>query len=107
MSDEVSMFIDIENLRYGLLNTYGQEPDFALLVEKAKKYGRPSTMKAYADFSEHPSEINRQLQVVGIEAINIPVKRSTFTKEGSTVERIKNEYSQLRILSFFKKLIKK
>lgn len=29
MPDEVSVFIDLENLRYGLLNNYGQEPDFS------------------------------------------------------------------------------
>jgi uncharacterized LabA/DUF88 family protein len=90
MSDEVAMFIDLENLRYGLLNNYGQEPNFAYLVDKAKKYGRPSMMRAYADFSEHPSEINRQLQVVGIEAINIPVKRISITKRTGVVERVKN-----------------
>ena len=90
MSDEVAMFIDLENLRYGLLDNYGQEPNFASLVEKAKKYGRPSIMKAYADFTEHPPEITRQLQVAGIEAINIPVKRSTYTQKGKQVERVKN-----------------
>lgn len=90
MSDEVAMFIDLENLRYGLLNNYGQEPDFTYLVEKAKKYGRPSMMRAYADFGEHPSELNRQLQVVGIEAINIPVKRISITRPTGVVERVKN-----------------
>ena len=90
MDEEVAVFIDFENLRYGLLNYHGSEPDLQDLVEKAKKYGRPSIMKAYADFSEHPSELNRALQVAGIEAINIPVKRSTYDKGGKSVERVKN-----------------
>lgn len=90
MSEEVAMFIDLENLRYGLLNNYGQEPDFAYLVEKAKKYGRPSIMRAYADFTEHPQEITRRLQIAGIESINIPVKRSTYSQGGKQIERIKN-----------------
>jgi len=90
MSNEVAMFIDLENLRYGLLNNYGQEPNFAYLVDKAKKYGRASMMRAYADFSEHPSELSRQLQVVGIEAINIPVKRISITKPTGVMERVKN-----------------
>ncbi|MBM4447849.1 MAG: NYN domain-containing protein [Chloroflexi bacterium] len=88
--DEVAMFIDFENLRYGLLNDYGQEPNFSYLVKKAKKYGRPSMMRAYADFAEHPSELNRQIQVAGIEAIHIPVKRSTYTKGTEKIERVKN-----------------
>ncbi len=88
--DEVAVFVDFENLRYGLLNDYGQEPEFQPLVEKAKKYGRPSVMRAYADFSEHPAELMRELQVCGIEAINVPVKRSTYTKGTKSVERVKN-----------------
>jgi len=90
VADEVAVFIDLENLRYGLLNNYGEEPDIPALVEKAKKYGRPSVMRAYADFTEHPEEITRQLQIAGIEAINIPVKRRIYTKGGKQVERIKN-----------------
>jgi len=90
MNEEVAMFIDLENLRYSLLNLYGQEPDLPSLTEKAKKYGRPSLMRAYADFSEHPSELNRQLQVVGIESINTPVKRSTYKRGDQEIERIKN-----------------
>ena len=90
MTDEVAVFIDLENLRYGLLNNHGVEPDFKALVEKAKKYGRPSIMRAYADFTEHPPELTRALQVSGIEAINIPVKRSTYTQRGKEVERVKN-----------------
>lgn len=90
MADEVAVFIDFENLRYGLLNRYGIEPTFHEIVEKAKKYGRPSLMRAYADFSEHPADMNRQLQVCGIEAINVPVKRTTIQRGGTQVERIKN-----------------
>jgi len=90
MSEEVAMFIDLENLRYGLLNNYGIEPDFAYLAAKAKKYGRPSMMRAYADFSEHPRQINRELQVAGIEAMNIPVTRTKYYKPSGPIERVKN-----------------
>ena len=90
MSDEVAVFVDLENLRYGLLNAFGVEPDFSAIVEKARKYGRPSVIRAYADFTEHPAEITRQLQVAGIEAINVPVKRSKGDRGGQAVERIKN-----------------
>lgn len=91
MCKEVAVFIDLENLRYGLLNQYGQEPDFQSIVDKATKYGRPSLMRAYADFREHPSDITRKLQVAGIDAINVPVKRRTYLSvEGKPIERIKN-----------------
>jgi len=88
--NEVAVFIDLENLRYSLLNIYGQEPDFGALVDKAKKYGRPSIMRAYADFSEHPPELTRQLQVVGVEAINVPVKRLQYIRGAKQIERVKN-----------------
>lgn len=87
---EVAMFIDFENLRFGLLNNYGEEPDINALVEKAKKYGRPSLMKAYADFSEHPEDLKRKLHLAGIEVINVLANRRTFTQDNKSVERIKN-----------------
>ena len=90
LDDEVAVFVDFENLRYGLLNDYGQEPEFHQLVEKAKKYGRPSVMRAYADFSEHPARLSRELEVCGIEAINIQVKRTTYMRGTKSVERVKN-----------------
>ena len=88
--DEVAVFIDFENLRYGLLNDHGLEPNFREIVAKAKNYGRPSVMRAYADFSEHPDDLRTQLHISGIEAINIPVKRKIYTEGGKEIQRIKN-----------------
>lgn len=87
---EVAVFVDLENLRYSMLNLYGLEPDFQGLLDKVRKHGRPSVMRAYADFSEHPESLRRQLQIVGIEAINVPVKKITKPGQQHTVERIKN-----------------
>ncbi|MBI4232935.1 MAG: NYN domain-containing protein [Chloroflexi bacterium] len=87
---EVAVYVDLENLRYSLLNIFGQEPDFGKLVEKAKKYGRPSVMRAYADFTEHPEFIRQQLHIAGIEAISVNVKRIRRPGERRGVERVKN-----------------
>jgi uncharacterized LabA/DUF88 family protein len=87
ITNEVAIFIDLENVRYSSLNLFGQEPNFGLLLEKAKKYGRPSVIRAYADFSEH-QQVKQQLHICGIEAINIVVKR--IRKPGKNVERVKN-----------------
>lgn len=87
---EVAVFVDLENLRYSLLNLYGQEPNFLALVEKAKKYGRPSIMRAYADFSDHPQNVRQQLHVAGLEAINVNVKRIKRPGDSRGVERVKN-----------------
>jgi len=87
---DVAVFIDFENLRYGLLNNHGQEPDLMDIAAKANKYGRPSPMRAYADFREHPPEVSRRLQVAGIEAINVPVKRTVYTQGAKEIQRVKN-----------------
>jgi uncharacterized LabA/DUF88 family protein len=86
---EVAVYVDLENLRYSLLNLFGQEPDFGKLVEKAKKYGRPSVMRAYADFTEH-QPVRQQLHVAGIEAINVNVKRIKRPGDPRGIERVKN-----------------
>jgi len=68
----VGLFIDFDNVRYSLLNERGQEIDPKQLMAKAKKYGRVVAAKAYADFSEHPPEFRRSLEVAGIDVRDIP-----------------------------------
>lgn len=70
--DEVALFIDFDNVRYGYLNTYGQEPDPKDLMAKARQYGRVVVAIAYADFTEHPLTYRRELEVAGITPRDIP-----------------------------------
>ena len=83
---EVALFIDFENIRYGLKNNHRQEPDPKKLMEKALKYGRVRVAQAYADFREHPEEVRSRLDVAGIQARDIPLRR--FINQG--VERVKS-----------------
>ncbi len=83
---EVGLFIDLENIRYSYLNVYHIEPDIAGFIEKARKHGRVSVALAYADFSEHPQWVRRALDVAGIAARDIPVRR--FVREGQ--DRLKS-----------------
>src|SRR3990172_6935941 len=71
-SDGVALFIDFDNVRYSLLNERGKESEPRELMAKARKYGRVVDAKAYADFSEHPLEFRRSLEVAGIDVRNIP-----------------------------------
>ncbi len=71
-SEGVALFIDFDNVRYSLLNERGREIDPQELMAKAKKYGRVVAAKAYADFSEHPAEFRRSLEVAGIDVRDIP-----------------------------------
>ena len=74
--DEVGLFVDFENLRYGVRNAYHRELNVNLLMDKAKSYGVVRLAKAYADFaSEHPAKFMRQLYTVGIEAVNLPKRQ--------------------------------
>jgi uncharacterized LabA/DUF88 family protein len=63
---EVALFVDFENIRYGLKNNYGREPDPTMLMAKARKYGPVALALAYADFNEHPDFFRRKLEVAGI-----------------------------------------
>lgn len=83
---EVGLFIDLENIRYSYLNVYQIEPDIAGFIEKARKHGRVSVAMAYADFSEHPQWVRRSLDVAGIAARDIPIRR--FLRDGQ--ERLKS-----------------
>lgn len=69
---EVALFIDFENVRYGLKNTFGLEPEPQKLMEKARKYGPVALANAYADFTEHPEFYRRKLEVAGISPRDIP-----------------------------------
>ncbi|MDP9237628.1 MAG: NYN domain-containing protein [Chloroflexota bacterium] len=83
---EVGLFIDLENIRYSFLNVYQIEPNVSAFIEKAKKHGRVSVAMAYADFNEHPQWVRRGLDVAGIAARDIPVRR--FVRDGQ--ERVKS-----------------
>ena len=75
-----------KNIRYSFLNVYQIEPNVAAFIEKAKKHGRVSVAMAYADFNEHPQWVRRGLDVAGIAARDIPVRR--FVRDGQ--ERLKS-----------------
>lgn len=79
-TEGVGLFIDFDNVRYSLMNERGQEIDPKQLMAKAKKHGRVVAAKAYADFSEHPAEFRRSLEVAGIDVRDIPKGGSVKSK---------------------------
>lgn len=81
---EVALFIDFENIRYGLKNTFGLEPDPAKLMEKARKYGPVALATAYADFTEHPEFYRRKLEVAGISPRDIPRRSPDVAHKSSS-----------------------
>ena len=83
-SGEVALFIDFENIRYGLKNTFGLEPDPQKLMEKARKYGPVSLATAYADFTEHPDFYRRKLEVAGISPRDVPRRSPDVVHKSSS-----------------------
>lgn len=81
---EVALFIDFENVRYGLKNTFGLEPEPQKLMEKARKYGPVALANAYADFTEHPEFYRRKLEVAGISPRDIPRRSPDVAHKSSS-----------------------
>lgn len=81
--DEVALFVDFDNVRYGYLNTYGEEPDLQELMAKTRQYGRVVIAVAYADFTEHPMTYRRDLEVAGITPRDIPKRDSEHPASSS------------------------
>ena len=81
---EVALFIDFENVRYGLKNNYAREPDPQMLMGKARKYGPVALAVAYADFTEHPEFYRRKLEVAGITPRDIPRRSPDVAHKSSS-----------------------
>jgi hypothetical protein len=73
--EEVGLFVDFENIRYGVRNIYHRELRADLLMEKAKSYGLVMVAKAYGDFAKEHPKFLRELYNVGIEAVNLPKRQ--------------------------------
>ena len=85
---EVALFIDFENVRYSMLNNYGQEPDPHKLIAKARRYGTVPVAYAYADFSKHPDQYKRRFEAAGISRIDVPLRMLPGGKEKSAADLI-------------------
>jgi hypothetical protein len=64
-------------------------------MEKARKYGRVAEARAYADFSEHPESVRRQMDIAGIKVQDIPLRRS---RSAGGVERVKSSADMHMVL---------
>ncbi len=74
---EVAVFVDLENIRYSTINSFGREPDPLVWRDKALKYGLMAVARAYADFDQHPAMLRTKLDVAGFEAQHFAAKRTT------------------------------
>ncbi|HEV3234066.1 MAG TPA: NYN domain-containing protein [Candidatus Dormibacteraeota bacterium] len=83
-NNKVALFIDFDNIRIGIRQHFGGELHPQKLMNKASKYGRVVTARAYADFTGHPKEFqDRLLFAAGIEPIHAPSKISGGRRQSS------------------------
>ena len=86
---EVALLIDFENIRYSVLNTYHRELCGSMLMDVARRYGLVTLARAYADFTDHPERVQRDLQVSGITAVNVtPLQVGDRPKGGADMEML-------------------
>lgn len=93
---EVAVFVDFENIRYSVLNTYHREICGTMIMEIARRYGLVTLARAYADFEEHPERMQRDLQVSGISAVNVTALQSgDRSKAGADLEMMADMFESL------------
>ena len=93
---ETALFIDFENIRYSVLNTYHRELCGSMLMEIGRRYGLVTLARAYADFEEHPQRVQRDLQVSGITAVNVSsLQGGDRPKSGADTEMLMDMFEAL------------
>ena len=81
---DVALFIDWENLKYGL-RAKGRRPNLSALRETVAQYGRVVIARAYADWEEQGGDPSL-LYAAGIEPIYVPTKRQTEARIPNSVD---------------------
>ena len=93
---EVALFIDFENIRYSVLNTYHRELCGSMLMDIGRGYGLVTLARAYADFEDHPERVQRDLQVSGISAVNVSsLQVGERPKGGADMEMLMDVFETL------------
>jgi uncharacterized LabA/DUF88 family protein len=86
---KVALFIDFDNIRIGIrqhfsTNSRNAEIHPQKLMDKASKYGRVVSARAYADFNGHPQEFkDKLLHAAGVEPVHAPSKISGGRRQSS------------------------
>lgn len=62
----VALFLDLENIRYSLMNEHYSAFDAADLMRRAAAYGTVAVAQAHADFGHQPSTLRTDLAAAGI-----------------------------------------
>ena len=72
---DVAVYLDFENLYVSLKTTAKMEPNFELLMERCREFGRIIRCRAYADWSEFARMFTSQMFANGIEPVYVPTRK--------------------------------
>ena len=72
---DVAVYIDYENLYISLRSTVGKNPNFDVIMDKCREFGRLTITRAYADWSEFARVVTSQLFASGVEPIYVPTRK--------------------------------
>jgi len=67
---DVGLFVDFENIRYSVLNTFRREVSGAMLMDIGRRLGSVVVARAFADFEVHSVRVLRDLQISGIQPVD-------------------------------------
>ena len=73
--NDVAVYIDYENLYISLRSTVRKNPDFDVILEKCREWGRVTIARAYSDWSEFARVVTGQMFSSGIEPIYVPTRK--------------------------------
>ena len=73
--NDVAVYMDYENLYVSLKSTVKMEPDFDVIMEKCREFGRVTTARAYADWSEFSRVLTSQMFANGFEPVYVPTRK--------------------------------
>ena len=72
---DVAVYLDFENLYVSLKTTAKMDPNFDLLMEKCREFGRVILARAYADWSEFSRIFTSQMFACGFEPVYVPTRK--------------------------------
>ena len=81
--NDVAVYVDYENLYISLRSTVRKNPDFDVILEKCREWGRVTIARAYADWSEFARVVTGQMFSSGIEPIYVPTRKFSAAKTRS------------------------
>ncbi len=85
---DVAVFFDFENIVYSTRNCLNLNPDFGLLMDCCRSFGRVVIARAYADWRRHAPAVSSILHAQDIDPVFVPSYQ--YGRTGANTSSIKN-----------------